>query len=200
MRRPLLPVRRGVSLIEMLVTIFIFSMIMMVVTAMFFVMLQSYNANDAQAQLVENASSIQTRFLSDVNGAYGVLTSATVNGIAYTSGQDTLLLRAASLDADGNPIANTCDAANVNPCDTIVITADPTNASRLLEVTAPSATSSRGAVTKLLTGNLNQYILTYQNADPATTTDVTLTMTLVRTTSHATITHTFHIYGKLRNT
>lgn len=200
MRRPLLPMRRGVSLIEMLVTIFVFSMIITIVTAMFFVMLQSYNVNDTQAQLVENASSIQTRFLADVNGSYGVLASATVNGTVYTSGQNTVILRAAALDADGNPIANTCDSANVNPCDTIVITVETINTSRLLEVVAPSATSHRPAATKLLTGNLDQYVFTYRNVDAVTSTDITLTMTLVKSAARSTITHTFRIYGKLRNT
>lgn len=200
MTRPFLQRRRGASIIEMLVTIFVFSMIMTIVTAMFFVLLQTYNTNDAQAQLIGNASSIQTRFLADVNGAYGILPSATVGGTAYASGQNAVILRIASLDAQGDPIANTCDAGGTNPCDTVVIVADPNNVSRLLEIVSPNAASARPAATKLLTGNLDQYVFTYRNADAVTSNDVTLTMTLVKSVARSTITHTFRIYGKLRNT
>ncbi len=192
MTRPLFQLRRGTSIIEMLVTIFVFSMIMTIVTAMFFVLLQTYNINDAQAQLIGNASNIQTRFLANVNGAYGILPSATVNGTAYTSGQNAVILRVAALDAQGAPIANTFDTA--------VIAADPNDASQLLEIIVPDATSKRPAATKLLTGNLDQYVLTYRNADAVTSNDVTLTMTLVKSVARSTITHTFRIYGKLRNT
>lgn len=192
--------RRGATIIEMLVTIFVFSMIMTIVTAMFFVLLQTYNTNDAQAQLIGNASSIQTSFLADINGAYGILPTTTVGGTAYTSGQNAVVLRIASLDEQGDLIVNTCDAAGANPCDTAVIAADPNDASRLLEVISPNAASSRPAATKLLTGSLDQYVFTYRNADAVTSSDVTLTLTLVKAVARSTITHTFRIHGKLRNT
>lgn len=209
MTRPFLQLRRGTSIIEMLVTIFVFSMIMTIVTAMFFVLLQTYNINDAQAQLIGNASNIQTRFLADVNQAHGILASAAVNypdpdvPSTYTSGQNAIILRVAALDPQGNPIVNTCDTGVVNACDTIIIVADQApNDTHLLEITIPDdeGRSSRPAATKLLTGNLDQYVFTYRNADAVTSSDATLTMTLAKTAGHTTVTHTFRIYGKLRNT
>lgn len=184
--------RRGDSLVEMLVTVFIIALVMSILAEMFLTILRSYTYYDTQGRLVTRASDMAQRLTTYANEAVGIEASRTIAGATYTSDQNTVVLKISSVDAAGNIIANTFDY--------VAITADPNNNTRLLEITDADATSKRLDISKLFGDTVGEYMFAYQNADPATSHDIFFMVTTQQKAGSTTVHHTIHAYAKLRNT
>lgn len=187
--------RRGDSLIETMVSIFILVIIIGIVFEMYLVYLQDYYLYDTRARLVQVASDIATRVNQDANSATAIESSWNVawKGTTYTSNTETLVLKTVSIDASGNPIAGQYDHIIITPNAT-----DSTKLSEIVDANTPGG-SKRTNIEKTLGSSLVEFILSYQNADPATSSDVGLTVTVSKILQKTTVTHTLQTYAKLRN-
>jgi type II secretory pathway pseudopilin PulG len=101
--------QRGISLMETMVVVGIMSIVMVVVSQVFVVNGRLMATTIARADS-ENSAVLAVRRIGDnARGAVAVEASATVNGTAYVSGEDSLVLRIPSMASDGTIIADTFD-------------------------------------------------------------------------------------------
>lgn len=179
----------------MLVTVFIFAIMVGIVFELYLLYVQNFYFYDARAQLVQSASSMakavtqNTELANDIEPTWAV----TWNNTTYTSNASTLVLKVASIDASGNPIANQYDH--------IIFASNPTDATQLMEITDANTAggSKRTNIQKQIGNQIKEYIFTYKNADPDTSTDVAFTVTTQKKLERTTAIHTLQTYAKLRN-
>lgn len=183
--------RRGVTLIETLVTIALAVIIIGILSSMLWAMFRLFSVYTTRSELSASSVSAVAHIGEMLYPAHGIETSRTIGGTLYTSNQNTVIIREAALDASGNPLSGASDY--------IVITRDPLQANRLIEITDADPTSSRHDGTKLLDEAVRDITFTYRDASPATTDVVFFSVTTRKTTQRTTLTHTLNSYAKLRN-
>jgi type II secretory pathway pseudopilin PulG len=101
--------QRGMTLAETLSAIGIMTIVLLIVTQIFII---NYDVAIKQTSRIDNdvGAVFAVRRISDAaRGATAVVASRTINGTAYTTGTDTLILRIPSLDSSSNIIADTYD-------------------------------------------------------------------------------------------
>lgn len=183
--------RRGITLIEMVETIALATIILGILTSMLWAMFRLYSVYNARSELTSASVATVTHIGELLYPAHGIETTRIVDGAIYTSDQSTMIIRLAALDVSGNP--------RVGVYDYVVITRDPLQNNRLLEITDADPTSSRIDGTKLLDESVRDVTFSYRNASPATTDVVFFSVTTRKVVQQTTLTHALHAHAKLRN-
>lgn len=190
-RMHLLLARRGLSLVEVVNSIAASTIVIIVTTGVFLLLLRTYFLYSARTVLTTEASTVVQRYSDLVQGAVEVEASASVLGATYTTDKDTLVLRVNAVDASAETI--------IGAYDHIVLTIDEGNATRMLEVVDADAQSTRSDVTKTLSGNVYDLTFTYENSAPSTTAAVFASLTLKENVQTTSVYYTLDAYAKLRN-
>ncbi|MBI4415027.1 MAG: hypothetical protein HY566_02190 [Candidatus Kerfeldbacteria bacterium] len=183
--------RSGTTLVETLFTVLIIAVVLTIASAMFIVLLRTYSLYTIRADLVLSASKIAEEVARNANLAFGVEASRTINSTVYVSGGETVIFTIASIDAGGNMIPGTFDS--------VVLTADPLDSTRLLEVTDANAASSRQNTTRLLGENVKDYHFSYRDASPTTSNEIFFGVTMAKIFRSSIITHKLNTHAKFRN-
>lgn len=186
---------RGDTMIETLVAVFILVLIVGVVFQMYLMYTQEYYFYDSRARLVQLASDAATELNLVANSATAIEPTWNVawKGVTYTSDAGTVIFKTASIDTSGNPITGQFDHIIVTPK-----AGDPTKISEITDANTAGG-SARANIEKTIGSSVGEYIFTYQNADPATSPNVGLTITMTKALAKTTVTHTLQTYAKLRN-
>ncbi|MBI3572663.1 MAG: prepilin-type N-terminal cleavage/methylation domain-containing protein [Candidatus Kerfeldbacteria bacterium] len=173
--------RRGLTLIELLISMFVMGVVIIIIGNLFIG--SSQFATDEQGRIVtgENASRIFANLDQTIRQGTAVLASATINSITYTSGDTTLVFSAPTPLTDGS-LSSTLT-------DTLVVTLDASNANnqRLTLVTSanqtgcPTNCSTRLSGTTTLTTGVKDVYFRYNNDTITSATDVTVTMRTIST-------------------
>ena len=183
--------RRGESILEMMMTMFIIVLVMTIMTSTFISMYNTYSIYSTRGLLLRNTSDMMQSVATYANESFAIATTHVYNGTTYTASPTTAIFQIASINASGAAIATTYDY--------VIVTVNPANAAQLLEITDADATSSRKDRTRVFGDGVTQYRFSYRNADPATSNDVFFMVTLKKAANHTSITYTNQIYAKLRN-
>lgn len=182
---------QGTSLAESVVTIFLIGVLTSILAGMFILLLRSYYYYSTRSQLIAEASSMIQRIGNNFVSAYGVEPTRAIGVTTYSSDDDSVILKLASIDASGNPISNTFDY--------LVVSRDPAAPEHLLETTDANAASARSSGTKLFGEHLADIAVLYKDGSPATSNEVLLAVTVSKMVNGTTLSYTLHTHAKLRN-
>jgi hypothetical protein len=178
MRRLLPPIiGRGMSIVEAVIVIGITAVLSVVINSIF---VADFNLSQNQLSRIdaEGGAIAAIRTLGELTrGSTGIMTNWTVNGVAYTSDADQLVLRLPSLDVNGNPTGSERDY--------IAIYRDPANPRQILTNTEPSAVSARHNGIRLLTGYNDELVFSYNNVYPSLANRVSVFIVNSTTPPHA---------------
>jgi hypothetical protein len=152
---------RGVTTIELAVTMAITAVIFSILGAIFIAQGRYFAIEDAIGQTQYNAFQIV-----DTVGLYAHSASATINGTVYASGTSTLVLEMPSVDADGEIIPATYDYVAFG-----VSASDPTRF--ILDIDA-GTNSDRINGTRQPASLVDKLIFRYNTVDPTEATAVEL--------------------------
>lgn len=182
---------RGLTLVEMLVTVAI-----LIIAAGFFnaIFINHNRLYDAEKVRVE-AGTAHARTLRAVSQkireAKGVLSAGVYGGTSFTSDNDTLVLEV--------PAVDTNDVLLVNKFDVFIFSLDASNPVKLFRHVSPAA----GSVRRDAKGVLNEYVkslnITYDTAQASDAKVVTVALTTERSERGKTATFTDSVTVKLRN-
>lgn len=180
---------RGLTLIEMLVTIALISLLLLGVFEIYYSFSKTYTKQNASMDVAISAA----RIVDEVNEmglqARSVLASHTINGSAYSTGTSTLVLQLPAVSGSGDVVSNTYDYA--------VFYQSGTSAYVSMDA---DAASSRKDVTRTLTSVLGSLTFTYDNGDPSLSNSILVDVTTHSTTSQQSfdthLTHTVYLRNK----
>lgn len=94
-----------------------------------------------------NLSDVSTTLNHELKNANGILSTAVVNAVTYSSSENTIIISLPSIDSNGNNIPNVLD--------TLIYAKDATNPKLLKKIVSPSASSSRKSSSLLIISNLS---------------------------------------------
>jgi prepilin-type N-terminal cleavage/methylation domain-containing protein len=164
-RFPLYP-SRGFTLMETVIVIFIVSIVMMGISALF---INFNNSYAIQNGMINNAYSA-SQFLNETGKlalqARSIVGTRSFAGISYTTSSSTLILEIPSVANSGDIVANTYDYA--------LIKLSSSTVHRTLEANASSA---RVSGTKQLSDAVTSLAFTYNNATPSQASRITIDIT-----------------------
>jgi len=157
---------KGFTLLELVISIAILAIISLTLTTIII----RYGIH-YQKQQTEVQANLSNRFVLDeistrIRESRTIADQTTVDGQIYTTGANTLVLKALSIDANGNTIAETFDY--------IIFYQDSTQTTKFIKKVAPNALSKRLSVNQVLTANLKQITFTYDNPTPSSANSVTI--------------------------
>lgn len=143
---------RGYTLVETVIVIALAALMFLVLTSFFYGWNSLYEYQAARVATAGSAGEVIRRTGSLVRAADQVLASHSFSDATYASGSTTLVLALPSIAEDGATIGGAFDYAVVYATGTKVV----------LQV-APSAASSRAALTRQLTEHLFSLVFTYDD-------------------------------------
>lgn len=185
--------RRGITLVEMLITLVILGMIVVVVASLFIGSGQF--ASDERARIDVGISASRTLGPLDeiLREGKEVLASAIVNSTTYTSDHDTLVFSLPSINSGG-----ATDAAN---SDTAVITVDTTNPDNtvLRLLIDPASGTYRPANQQVILENIKDVYFRYSNDTPASAQSVNVTVQISKNLRNRVYTRSTILYAVFRN-
>jgi prepilin-type N-terminal cleavage/methylation domain-containing protein len=154
---------KGFTLLELVIAIGILSIISLILATIIIRFGIHYQKQQAEVQ-----ANLSNRFVLDeistrIRESRAIADQITTGGQTYTTGATTLVLKPLSIDADGNTIAGTYDYIIFYQ-----------NSTKLNKKVVPDTSSKRPAVNQVLTANLKQITLTYDNPTPASANSVTI--------------------------
>ncbi|MFH1171892.1 MAG: prepilin-type N-terminal cleavage/methylation domain-containing protein [bacterium] len=183
--------RKGYSLAETLVSIFIITVIVGVLTSTLLVLLRSFVLYTTRNELLTDASRVTEQIGSIARPAYGIEASRVISGTTYTSDATSLILKLASINSAGEPIPSVFDY--------IVFLRDPNNQSTVLEIVDADPASVRADRSQIIGHNVTDFALTYKQATPVTSSNVYATVTVAKKAGNVTPSFSLHVDAKLRN-
>jgi prepilin-type N-terminal cleavage/methylation domain-containing protein len=145
---------RGFTLLEVVIVLFIFTIMMLALVNFFISYNTSYLYDRAMASTANSAATVVNEAQTYVLQADQVVTSHTFGSTVRTSGSGTLVLELPAYDASGNIITNTYDYVAIYSSD-----------GRIYRTIDASASSARKSGTKQLTDAVPTLTFTYNNAD-----------------------------------
>lgn len=162
---------RGFSLMEAITVIGIMTIVLVMVDQIFAVSYDVYVKQAARSEN-ENGAVLAARTISELaRGADQVLASKTVNGTAYTTSSDALVIETPTLDSSNNLVAGSHDY--------IAIYRDGTVTTEIWSDTEPAAGSKRVSGKKRITAN--NTLLKFRFNDPDVTNASRVSMYVVNT-------------------
>src|SRR3989344_1684129 len=174
--------KKGVSIVEILVATSIVSMLFIIIASLY---LTHFKVFANQNNTIEVNS--QTRLaLDDITNwirqsQYVVSTCGGCSGA--TTGPNVLVLALWPLDGSGEPI----DPLGTN-YDYIVFKRADSDNTKMTRRIVPSALSSRGSETKVISTDISALNFTYNNPDPALVSQITAQVTATKTQFEKTFT------------
>jgi hypothetical protein len=179
---------RGLTLVETLMVIALFTAGMAVLASMYY----DFNTLYGVQQTITDTALSTGQIVNEVENltvpADSVISSHTFSAGSYASSASTLVLEIPSVDSSGVVISGKYDYA--------VMYRSGTNVYRLLETDASSA---RGAGTKLLGSSITALSFTYDNADVTLAKTVTVSVTAQTYVKNAPVSNTLRSSFRLRN-
>lgn len=169
---------RGFTLIEIVVVIGICSALLLGLLSLFDWHQKVYNFQQADVRATSSARVALNHMTQYIAQGYEIKATRTVNGTAYTTSSNTIILQVPSVNSSGTVIAATFD----------YIVFYLSNGSVYQQIEAGSG-STRDQGSKLLAENVQTFNLTYNNADVALASSVTIdlqTQVPIRGSSSAT--------------
>ena len=158
--------KRGFTLVEVVIVIFLFTLVMLAVVDLFISFNTSYSKQVANIGTAQSAAAFMNEVQRDVLQANSVAASHLYSGTTYTSDASTLVLTLPSVDASGNVVATMYDYA------IFYLTGSTTY--RIMDVDASSA---RAPGSKKLSDVMSYLTFTYNNVTPSSATNVTVDAT-----------------------
>lgn len=146
--------KQGFSLLELIITMAIFSLISLVLVVIFIQTYETFYIQENQTQL-----QVETRYSLDtinnwVKKASSVISSYTPPGeTAYETSDSVIILQVAAIDEDQNIIADTYDY--------LIFQADPSNPSELQQIIYADESSDRTTGTRTIAHYLNSLSFSY---------------------------------------
>ena len=145
---------KGFTLIEIIVGIGVFILLIFALFNLYLVYGSLYSFQDTQLTATMDGRVAMSEITFLTVQAYRVVGNITIATTTYYSGTTTLVLQIPSMAAGDGTISNTWDYA--------VFYINGTNLYRTIQA---NAASSRISGTRLLTGNLQNLVFSYDNAD-----------------------------------
>lgn len=146
----------GFSLIELVISVGIFILIVLAITALFFTHDTLFSAQQTTVEVIGSASALASDIQVMTQQADQVLSSHAFSGVTYTTSTSTLVLRLPSIDSSGDPIPSTYDY--------VAYYATGTSAYRLVDAGAGSV---RIPGSKQLSNAITTFTFTYDNINTA---------------------------------
>ncbi len=153
----------GFTLIELVVVVALFAVCSVVLVDLFIGHNRLYRSETAELDITNDAR----QALDDVDGYVRQANRILATYSTYTAGPQVLILQIQSVNASNQLVPGTFD--------NVVFYLSSEN---LYRQVFPNVASTRAAVTKKLASNVNSLVFTYNNADYAQVTEVTLDLTL----------------------
>lgn len=183
--------RSGLTLLEMLQTIGVTTIIVLIVVSLLLIFFRSFYLYSTRGSLITSAVETVTQIGDELAPAHSLEAARTIDGVAYASDQDGIIMKTAAIDPTGTPIADVYDH--------IVIARDATNPQRLMMIIEADVASSRTDTVKLLNDAVIDVTFTYRDASPTTTDTVTFTVTTRKVVQRTALVYALHAHAKLRN-
>lgn len=143
------------SLADALITIFIIVLIGTLLIGIYFMYSNIYKVENIYQELSAENSNASQMLLSDIRNAHIILASKEIDAITYTTDEDTVIINLPSIDQNQDIIDGSFD--------TIVYQRDPLDLSKLKSITSSAVGSSRPSGTKLVSNDVDLFILNYNN-------------------------------------
>lgn len=182
----------GVTLIETMVSLFIFAIIVSVLGSMFVELLNTYSRYSAKTELAAASATSADRIADAIRLALSVEASHEVDATTYTTDADTLVLKLSAINGIGEPIFGTFDYVIFTPD-------EEANTARLIEIIDADPASSRKDQTVLLLDALQNITFIYSNVDATLSSELAFEIRQQRIASRSPIRYTSFTYAKLRN-
>jgi prepilin-type N-terminal cleavage/methylation domain-containing protein len=163
----------GFTLIEIVVSIGVFTIILVVLFNLYLTYISLYTSQQAKLTAVARARYSLSEITLLTLQAHRVAGNTTVGTTTYYSNTTTIVLQLPAITANGNTINNTWDY--------VVFYKNGTN---LYTITQADAASTRISQTKILTDNLQSLNFTYNNADLTMAEKVLITITTQSRDTH----------------
>lgn len=147
--------QKGVTLVEVLVTISITAIVSTLLVGIFTQNNRLFSNQQAKISHGISSNEVINKIDDAIRGAATIETSYPAQNPTYTSGSSVLVLKLPSVDANGSVISNSYDY--------LVFTKDQSIPTILRQILYPSAQSSRHAENQVLTNDLKSIAFSYLN-------------------------------------
>ncbi len=181
--------RRGISLVELVVSVMIMAILVLVVVNIFIGVSAFSRAEQGKILAGDNVTRTFATLDQTLLQAKSILSSATVNSTGYTSSSTTVILTIPSIVSG---------SASATVSDTAVITWD-SSSGLLYLITAADASSSRTSGTTILTTGVSDVYFRYPTDDPSGSTAVTAVVITASTVNGKTTNQQAVLYVPIRN-
>lgn len=181
----------GYSLAEVLVSVFIITVVVGILGAAFVGLYRSYLLYSTKNELLIDAGRMIDQIGNSVRPAYSIEASHVIDSTTYTSDRTTVVLKIASLDPNGDPLAGVFDY--------VVFTRDGMNTALLREIIDADPSSARIDRERVLGENVDDLVFLYKDANPVESTELYASITVAKNAGSIRPSFTLHIDAKLRN-
>lgn len=187
---------KGMSLVEILTTLAIFSLIV-VITSIFYVnALRTYNEEFVETDLRTNTQTAIGRVANDIKRATGCLENYDIYS-ATTTPESLLILKVPGIDSGGNTIYT---GGEIIVFDYIIYRFDGNN---LIRIVLPDASSNRQSENGVILTNIISGSFSYKPVNPPVTwaeiNEVNISISVSKVVRGKTITISLDSSNKLRN-
>ncbi len=158
--------QNGFTLFEMIIVIFLMAVLLLGLLNMFDWQQKVYNLEQAEIAATGSARNAMNALTFGLAQGSAIVASRNIGGTDYSTSSSTVIVQVPSYDSSGNLISGSSDY--------IVYTADGVS---LYQIIDPAVGSDRPASTKLLTGSLETFSLTYNNPSPTAASQVSINLT-----------------------
>jgi len=187
--------KKGISIIELLVTIVIFTIVSGILVAIFISGWRTFHWQSSQADTQAQAKFVTSTISREIQQADRVLASRTFGAESYTSSATTLILEIPSIDANQYIIEGSYDFE--------VFYLDPADPKKLKLKREANPSSARRTETKTISGSIENLTFVYKKGDvevsPAESEIVTIKITTSQTSYGKTQKTSLVGQAKLRN-
>lgn len=190
--------RPGLTLTELLISMFIMSIVSLVVVNIFIASGKLTKNEQVHIEVGGNAARIYTSMDGPLREGKAVITSVVYNSTTYTTDEDTLVFTVPSI-VGGN---------TTNTTDKIIFYVDTANPNNKIikrvvipyvDVSVPANNSTRtGGVSTVATG-IRDFYLRYYHSDPTLAQTISATITTSQTSNSRNITNAAILYATFRN-
>lgn len=156
----------GFTMMEMVIVIFLFAILLLGLLNIFDWQQKIYNFEQAEIAATGSARTAMNNLTFALAQGSSLVAARNINGIDYTTGGSSVVVQVPAYDNSENWLSGEYDY--------YVFTADGAN---LWQITEASANSARASGSKLLTGALENFSLTYNNGDPTAANQVSVSLT-----------------------
>lgn len=185
--------RPGVSMIELVTGFGIIGIISVMVAGVYFAHFKIFSNQNTSIEVNESNRIALDEMISQIRQGQAVVSTCSACS-GDTTGSSVIVLRLWPLNASGDPT----DPTSGN-YDYVVYKQDAANTKNLIKKVLPDASSTRPSVNKIIATNTQSLAFSYDNADPTSAGEITVTLTSSATSINKTHTVTYSSKAILRN-